>query len=88
MVTNKFQSAKFIRSFPNDIRETEVMAVVVTRKVLLRAIKELQEGRVPPYVIRDPELNRFPYIFAYSGVIPSMTNWQQYAKQLDAEMRM
>lgn len=61
--------------------------IVVSRKLLLRAIKEVQEGRAPPNVIRDPELNRFPNIVSTSGVIPRSINWKEYCNRLAAEIR-
>ena len=59
--------------------------VVASRKVLMKAIRDVQEGIDPPHVIRDPEANRFPQIVATFGVIPSATPWQDHLEQLVSE---
>jgi len=61
-------------------------AVVVSRKVLLGAIKVVQEGRDPPNVVRDPQSNRFP-ILATDEVVPSSQDWRDYCKELEALVR-
>ena len=63
------------------------LPLVVARKVQLKAIQDVQEGREAPYVVRDPRLNRFPYVFAFEGVAPGSTHWKEYLKQLDAEVK-
>ncbi len=59
--------------------------IVAARKVLMKAIRDVQEGVDPPHVIRDPEANRFPHIVATFGVVPSATRWQDHLEQLVAE---
>ncbi len=61
--------------------------IVAQRKVLLKAIQDVQEGRDPAHVIRDPELNRFPHMVVYSAVVPTSTTWKDYCEQLIAEGR-
>ncbi|MGB7948008.1 MAG: Rieske 2Fe-2S domain-containing protein, partial [Candidatus Binatia bacterium] len=41
-------------------------AIIASRKLLLKAIKEVQEGRPPQHVIRDPKLNRFSHLLVIS----------------------
>lgn len=62
--------------------------IVAQRKVLLKAIKDVQEGRDPAHVIRDPKLNRFPHMVVYSAVVPASTSWKDYCEQLVAEARV
>jgi phenylpropionate dioxygenase-like ring-hydroxylating dioxygenase large terminal subunit len=62
-------------------------AIVVSRKVVLKAIREVQEGREPPHIIRDPKLNRFPNMIIHVNVVPSSTDWKEYCKKLEAESR-
>ncbi len=62
--------------------------IVAARKLLIKAIRDVQEGREPPHVIRDPELNRFPNMIVWVGVVPSSTNWKEYCKQLETEARV
>lgn len=56
-------------------------AVVAARKLLLKAIREVQQGRDPPHVIRDAAANCFPGFFAYSDVIDSRVDWKEHLKQ-------
>jgi hypothetical protein len=63
------------------------LPLVVARKIQLKAIRDVQEGRDPPYVIRDPGLNRFPHVFAFEGVAPGSTHWKEYVKKLDSEVK-
>ena len=64
---------------PNDI------PLVISRKLLLKGIKDVEEGRDPPHVLRDPARNHFPPTFAASRNVPYDTDWKAYFKQLDAE---
>ena len=57
-------------------------AVVAARKLLLKAIHEVQQGRDPPQVIRDAAANCFPGHFAYSDVIDSRVDWKEHLKGL------
>jgi hypothetical protein len=66
---------------PSDI------AVVTTRNLMLKAIKDVQEGRDPPHVIRDPAQNDFSHLVATFGVVPSSLDWKDYCQQLVAERR-
>jgi hypothetical protein len=62
--------------------------VVACRKILLKAIHDVQQGLEAPYVIRDSTLNRFPQIFAYRTVapVPAELDWKQYFKTLQGEV--
>ncbi len=60
-------------------------AIVMARKVLLRAIKDLQEGREPPNVIRKREFGRFR-IIAAQGFVSSTQHWRDFAKELEAQV--
>ena len=66
---------------------TTDMPIVVCRKVLHQAVKTVQEGGVPPHVIRDPEKNHFPEIVATYGVLPEGMSWREYCEGLVAEGR-
>lgn len=59
--------------------------LVISRKILMQAIKDVENGVDPPHVIRDPAANRFPQIVATFGVLPSAITWQDYLGQLVAE---
>ncbi len=60
-------------------------AIVAGRKLLLGAIKDVQEGRDPRNVVRDPKLNRFPHLVVLSEVVPAATDWKQYMKKVETE---
>ena len=63
------------------------VAIVVSRKVLLKAIHDVGEGIDPPHVVRAPEANKFPQIVATFGPIPSSLPWQDHLNQLVSEGR-
>jgi phenylpropionate dioxygenase-like ring-hydroxylating dioxygenase large terminal subunit len=44
-------------------------AIVAARKLLLKAIREIQEGREAPHIIRDARANRFPHLRVFSEVL-------------------
>jgi hypothetical protein len=55
------------------------MPIVVARKVRIKAIRDLQEGREPKNVVRDPRMNRFR-IVSTSEFVPTEKNWKDYVK--------
>ena len=57
-------------------------AIVAARKLLLGAIKDLQDGRDAPHVIRDRKANNLLHLITGGKVIPSSTDWKQYIEQL------
>jgi phenylpropionate dioxygenase-like ring-hydroxylating dioxygenase large terminal subunit len=56
-------------------------AIVAGRKILLQAIRDVEEGRDPLHVIRDPGRNRFPHLFVRHEVVPSSRDWKGYWKE-------
>jgi phthalate 4,5-dioxygenase oxygenase subunit len=62
-------------------------AIVAARKLLEKAIKDVQAGRQPPHVIRLPEVNRFPDLLVVSDMIAEDSDWKTYTKNLEAEAR-
>jgi phenylpropionate dioxygenase-like ring-hydroxylating dioxygenase large terminal subunit len=63
-------------------------AIVAGRKLLLAAIKDVEEGRDPRNVIRDPKLNRFPHLVVLSEVVPAATDRKQYMKKMESENQL
>ncbi len=59
--------------------------IVAARKLLLKAITDVREGRDPQHVIRDNELNHFADMIVWYGVVPSTTDWREHCKHLEAE---
>jgi phenylpropionate dioxygenase-like ring-hydroxylating dioxygenase large terminal subunit len=62
-------------------------AIVAARKLMQRAIKDIQEGREPPHVIRAPSENHFPHLLVISDMVPDSSDWKSYSKNLEAEAR-
>jgi phenylpropionate dioxygenase-like ring-hydroxylating dioxygenase large terminal subunit len=56
-------------------------AIVAARKLMLKAIKGVQEGQEAPRVIRDPKANRFPHWQVISEVVPSSIDMKDYVHQ-------
>ena len=55
--------------------------VALARRMLLRAIRDVQEGRDPPLVIRRPEDNHFPEMGVTEERMPTGPSWQEYRAQ-------
>jgi hypothetical protein len=58
--------------------------IMAARKLLLKAMKEVQAGGEAPHVIRDARSNRFPQLVVLSEAIPSATDWREYTKKTEA----
>ncbi len=63
------------------------IAIVAQRKLLQKAIKDVQNGQDPPHVIREANQNRFPNLLIYVGVVPNSMDWKKQCKLLEAEVR-
>jgi len=63
-------------------------AIVAARKLLLQAIQDVQQGREPAHVARDPKMNRFPGLVVISEVISSDADWREYTRRAEAEARL
>jgi len=55
-------------------------AIVAARKLILNAIKDVQQGREPQHVVRDPNANRFGNLVVLSDVIASAADWKEYTR--------
>jgi hypothetical protein len=60
-------------------------AVLTTRKLLVKAIRDLQEGREPVNVPRDATKNQFR-IVSLNEVLPTSKNWRERAKELEQDV--
>jgi len=56
-------------------------AIVAGRKLLLQGIRDVEEGRDPQHVVRDPERNRFPYIMVRHVVVQAGVDWRNSWKE-------
>ena len=62
-------------------------AIVAARKLMQKAIKDIEEGRDPPHVVRSASENRFPNLLVISDMISDDSDYKQYTKSLEAEAR-
>jgi hypothetical protein len=53
-------------------------AVIAVRKFLLTSVKNLQNGKEPPHVVRDKERNWFPHIDCFAYLLPRSMPWRQH----------
>jgi len=61
-------------------------SVVMSRKLLLKGLADVQAGRDPMGVIRDPAQNRFPRLFTWdAAIVPLDTDWKEHFHRMDAE---
>jgi hypothetical protein len=56
-------------------------AIVAARLQRLKAISDVQEGKDPVHLIRDPEANHFPFLGAIDPVAPSSFKWRHEWKE-------
>jgi phenylpropionate dioxygenase-like ring-hydroxylating dioxygenase large terminal subunit len=61
-------------------------AIVAARKLILNAIKDVQENRRPQHVLTDSGSNRFPHLMVISEVIDSSVDWKEYVGKLAGEL--
>lgn len=57
--------------------------LVISRKLLINAIKTVQENRQPPHMRVDPGFNCQRRVVSLYGTIPSGVNWKSYCKKLE-----
>jgi phthalate 4,5-dioxygenase len=51
--------------------------IIALRKMLLRLVSDVAEGREPRHIIRDPQCNDFSKLRSIKGVLPVGTDWRQ-----------
>ena len=61
-------------------------AIVAARKLLLKAMNDIEEGREPAHVLRDAKANRFAHLTVISEVIPSTTNWKEHTRRVEGQV--
>ena len=60
---------------------TSDKAIVGARKLLLKAIADLGEGRDPQHVVRNPKSNSFFHLQVFSEVIPVSADVRQHTRE-------
>jgi len=56
-------------------------AIVATRKLLLKTIRDLMDGGEPRHLVRDSRANDFPELIVLSEVLPATEDWRVYWKR-------
>ena len=51
--------------------------IIALRRLLLKAVKDVQEGKEPPHIIRNPAANDFSRLRAWKGVVPAGESWRK-----------
>ena len=60
-------------------------AIVAARKLILNGIKDVQRGRDPQHVVRDPKANRFNNLVVLSDVIPKSQDCKEYTRSRESK---
>jgi hypothetical protein len=62
------------------------VAIAMSRQLLLKAITDVEEGRDPPHIVRQPEANRFEHLVVVSEAISNADDWRTFwQKRVAAE---
>jgi len=60
-------------------------AIIAARKLILNAIKDVQQGRDPQHVVRDPKANRFGNLVVLSDVIAKSRDWKEFTRSRETK---
>jgi phenylpropionate dioxygenase-like ring-hydroxylating dioxygenase large terminal subunit len=61
------------------------IAIIAARKLMEKAIRDIQAGGEPPHVIRQPEQNKLTHLLVISDLVEGVSDWKRYTKKLEAE---
>jgi len=56
--------------------------IIALRKMLLAAVNDLQQGKEPRHIVRDPAMNDFSRLRSIKGVLPAETDWRKLMEGL------
>jgi phenylpropionate dioxygenase-like ring-hydroxylating dioxygenase large terminal subunit len=54
--------------------------IIALRRLFLRAVREIQEGKEPPHLVRDPSENNFAGLRSSKGLLPAGASWRELLK--------
>jgi hypothetical protein len=57
------------------------IAIVAARKLMEKAIRDIQDGREPPHVLRTPEQNDLSHLLVISDLVSGVSDWKKYTRQ-------
>jgi hypothetical protein len=58
--------------------------IIALRKMLLRAVSDLAEGKDPPHVIHDAKADDFSRLRSVKGLLPAGTDWHKVMEGMGA----
>ena len=79
------EGAGYVQDRTQEHLASSDMPIVVARKLRIKAIRDLQEGREPKNVVRDAKLNRFRIVSAIQALSSSI-DWKYHVKRLEQEI--
>jgi hypothetical protein len=56
-------------------------AIVAARKLLLKGMEDVRDGKDPLHVIRNPAANDFSHLFVRNELISNSLDWKTYWRQ-------
>jgi phthalate 4,5-dioxygenase oxygenase subunit len=63
------------------------IAIVAARKLMEKAIRDIQAGGEPPHVLRKPEQNNLAHLLVISDLISGVSDWKEYTRQQATAIR-
>jgi phenylpropionate dioxygenase-like ring-hydroxylating dioxygenase large terminal subunit len=63
------------------------IAIVAARKLMEKAIRDIQAGGEPPHVIREPAKNDLSHLLVISDLLVGVSNWKEYTRQQATGLR-
>jgi len=60
------------------------LTIIALRKMLLRAVSDVAEGKDPPHVIRETQANDFSRLRSVKGILPVGSDWHKVMEGLGA----
>ncbi len=63
------------------------IAIVAARKLMEKAIRDIQDGREPPHVIRNSKQNNLTHLLVISDLVEGVSDWKGYTRGLEAEAK-
>ena len=57
------------------------IAIVAARKLMEKAIRDIQAGGEPPHVMRKPEQNNLSHLLVISDLVSGVSDWREYTRQ-------
>ena len=61
------------------------IAIVAARKLMEKAIRDIQEGREPPHVIRTAEQNNLSHVLVISDLLSGVSDWKVYTQTVEKD---